>query len=138
MEQESKNTFIVKLVPIDFDESPSNYCSIAPIGSLDVMYKNEDFDVRAYLPLNKKIVIKPSERATIRTGYFFQVSPGYKVYIKPITEMNTEHKIILLNNDVITGEKSTNEVTLVLINFGDDPFTIRLGDVVARAVIRRI
>jgi dUTP pyrophosphatase len=82
------------------------------------------------------LVVQPGERAVVPTGIAVRVPDGTYGRVAPRSGLAVKHGIDTLAGVVDQGY--TGEIKVVLINHGDQPFTIAHQDRVAQLVLERI
>ena len=93
-------------------------------------------DLCAAVP--EEIVLRPGERALIPSGFKMAISPGYEAQIRPRSGLALRHGVTVLNSPGTIDADYRGEVGVVLINLGDQDFTVRRGDRIAQIVIGRV
>ncbi|ENN90619.1 dUTP diphosphatase [Bartonella schoenbuchensis] len=92
-------------------------------------------DLRAALAENETIVLTPGQRALIPTGLIFHLSPGYEAQIRPRSGLALKHGITCLNTPGTIDSDYRGEVKVLLINLGQEDFSIQRGMRIAQTVI---
>ena len=92
------------------------------------------FDLRANLI--ESVTLKPMERKLIGTGLYFELPVGYDMEIRSRSGMSLKHGIIVLNTPGTIDLNFRGEVGIILINLGQENFTINPGDRIAQGLIR--
>jgi dUTP pyrophosphatase len=88
--------------------------------------------------VQEEIVLRPGERALIPSGFKMAISPGYEAQIRPRSGLALRHGVTVLNSPGTIDADYRGEVGVVLINLGDQDFTVRRGDRIAQIVIGRV
>jgi dUTP pyrophosphatase len=88
-----------------------------------------------YAALLAPVTLAPGERAAIPTGIALAVPPGYEAQVRPRSGWARNHGIALVNAPGTIDADYRGEVQVLLINLGQEPFTIRRGDRIAQMVI---
>lgn len=91
------------------------------------------FDIRAYL--EEAIVLLPMERRLIPTGLYFNLPPYYELQVRARSGLALKHGISLVNGIGSVDNDYKGEVGVILINLGEEPFTIENGDRIAQGVL---
>ena len=91
-----------------------------------------------YAALLAPVTLTPGERAAIPTGIALAVPPGYEAQVRPRSGWARNHGIALVNAPGTIDADYRGEVQVLLINLGQEPFTIRRGDRIAQMVIAPI
>ena len=94
-------------------------------------------DLRAAVPEDDEIVLRPGERALIPTGLVLEIPPGYEGQVRPRSGLALRHGIGVLNSPGTIDSDYRGEVGVILINLGESPFPIRRGDRIAQLVFAR-
>lgn len=92
------------------------------------------FDLRANLI--ESVTLKPMERKLIGTGLYFELPVGYDMEIRSRSGMSLKHGIIVLNTPGTIDLNFRGEIGIILINLGQENFTINPGDRIAQGLIR--
>ena len=95
-------------------------------------------DLRAALPADAPMVLKPGERALVQTGMAMALPAGYEAQIRPRSGLAYKHGITCLNTPGTIDADYRGEVKVLLINHGDEAFTINRGERIAQMVIAPI
>ncbi len=90
-------------------------------------------DIRAWT--EDDIVMKPGERKLIHTGLYIELPEGYEAQIRPRSGLALKHGITVLNSPGTIDADYRGEIGIILINLGDEPFTIRNGERICQMVI---
>lgn len=90
-------------------------------------------DLRAALTEPK--TLNPGERALIPTGLAMAIPAGFEVQIRPRSGLALKHGVTCLNTPGTIDADYRGEVQVLLINLGQEPFTIHRGDRIAQMVI---
>ncbi|MCL2381183.1 MAG: dUTP diphosphatase [Treponema sp.] len=90
-------------------------------------------DVRAFM--DGELTLAPLERAKIPTGLFIEVPAGYEAQIRPRSGLAFRSGVTVVNAPGTIDSDYRGEVEVILINFGNEPFTVKNGDRIAQMVI---
>lgn len=90
-----------------------------------------------YAELSDEIVISPGERAFIPTGIALELPDGYEVQIRPRSGLALRHGITLVNSPGTIDPDYRGEISVIVINHGTEPFSIKTGDRIAQMVFSR-
>jgi dUTP pyrophosphatase len=80
-------------------------------------------------------VIASGDRALIPTGFSIAVPRGYEAQIRPRSGLALEHGIVLPNAPGTIDADYRGELKVILMNSGENAFTVRRGDRIAQLVI---
>ena len=81
------------------------------------------------------VTILPNSRTLIPSGVFFDIPEGYEVQLRSRSGLALKHGITVLNSPGTIDSDYRGEIGVILINFGEESFTINNGDRIAQAVI---
>ena len=87
--------------------------------------------------LSESIILKPLERAIIKTGLYIALPMGYEAQIRPRSGLAAKHGITVLNAPGTIDADYRGEIGVILVNLSNDEFTIKDGDRIAQMVIAR-
>ncbi|MDZ7373030.1 MAG: dUTP diphosphatase [candidate division KSB1 bacterium] len=88
--------------------------------------------------VDQPVVIQPGERALIPTGIYLALPPGYEAQVRPRSGLALNHGIIVPNSPGTIDADYRGMVKVILMNLGQEPFTVRRGDRIAQLVIARV
>lgn len=83
-------------------------------------------------------VVYPGERKLIPTGISVSIPPGFEAQIRPRSGLALRHGVTLLNAPGTIDADYRGEIGLIVINHGDEPFTIERGERLAQMVICQV
>lgn len=89
-------------------------------------------DLQAYI--ENPIILKPMERKLISTGLFIELPEGYEAQVRARSGLAIKHGISLVNGIGTIDSDYRGEIKVVLINLGNEDFTINSGDRIAQMV----
>ncbi|WP_455465901.1 dUTP diphosphatase [Bartonella sp. B39] len=92
-------------------------------------------DLRAALCEEETVVLAPGQRALIPTGLIFHLRPGFEAQIRPRSGLALKHGITCLNTPGTIDSDYRGEVKVLLINLGQEDFSIQRGMRIAQTVI---
>lgn len=81
------------------------------------------------------VVLEPLARALIPTGLAIALPEGYEAQVRPRSGLAAKHGITVLNTPGTVDADYRGEVKIILINLGQEPFTVTRGMRVAQMVI---
>ena len=84
------------------------------------------------------LVLGPGERALVPTGLVLELPRGYEGQIRPRSGLALRHGVTALNAPGTIDADYRGEIGVLLINHGDDTFTINRGDRIAQLVIATV
>ena len=92
-------------------------------------------DLRAALPEDAPMTLKPGARDLVPTGLAFALPVGFEAQIRPRSGLAAKNGVTCLNTPGTIDSDYRGEVKVILINLGAEDFVIRRGDRIAQAVI---
>jgi dUTP pyrophosphatase len=92
-------------------------------------------DLRAAVPEDEPVTLQPGERTLTPTGLTIALQAGYEAQVRPRSGLALKHGITCLNTPGTIDADYRGEVKVILINLGQEPFTIRRGERIAQMVI---
>ena len=92
-------------------------------------------DIRAFI--KQSIIIKPMERALIKTGLFIELPKTIEAQVRPRSGLALKHGITVLNSPGTIDADYRGEIGVILINLSNKNFTVESGDRIAQLVISK-
>jgi dUTP pyrophosphatase len=92
-------------------------------------------DLRAAVPEHEPMVLRPGARRAVPTGLAFALPGGFEGQVRPRSGLALKHGVTCLNTPGTIDADYRGEVKVILINLGEEDFTIRRGDRIAQLVI---
>jgi dUTP pyrophosphatase len=92
-------------------------------------------DLRAAIPENEPLVLAPGSRALVATGMSLALPDGFEAQIRPRSGLAARFGVTCLNAPGTIDADYRGEVKVILINHGEDAFTVRRGERIAQMVI---
>lgn len=92
-------------------------------------------DLRANL--NSPIVLKPLERALVKTGLFIALPEGYEAQVRPRSGLAFKNGITVLNSPGTIDADYRGEVGVILVNLSNTDFTVNDGERIAQLVVAK-
>ncbi len=91
-----------------------------------------------YACLEQDVVIMPGERSLIPTGISIAIPEGFEGQIRARSGLAIKNGIGVLNGPGTIDSDYRGEICVILINLGNEPFTVRNGDRIAQLVISKV
>ncbi|WP_299105739.1 dUTP diphosphatase [uncultured Tenacibaculum sp.] len=92
-------------------------------------------DLRANI--DEAIVLKPLERAIVKTGLFIALPVGYEAQVRPRSGLAAKKGITVLNAPGTVDADYRGEIGVILVNLSNEDFTINDGERIAQLVIAK-
>jgi dUTP pyrophosphatase len=83
-------------------------------------------------------IMKPGARLLIDTGLKIAVPDGFELQVRPRSGLALKHGVTVLNAPGTIDADYRGPLKVILVNLGEENFTIRTGDRVAQAVLAPI
>ena len=93
--------------------------------------------VDLHAALESPFTLPPGERALVPTGLALEIPPGFEAQVIPRSGLALRHGIALVNSPGTIDADYRGEVGVILINLGDEPFTVTDGERIAQMVFAR-
>lgn len=92
-------------------------------------------DLRAAVADEAPLTLQPGARALIPTGLKIALEPGFEAQVRPRSGLALKHGITVLNAPGTVDADYRGEVGVILVNHGQQPFTINRGERIAQLVV---
>jgi dUTP pyrophosphatase len=92
-------------------------------------------DIRA--DIDEEIVLKPMDRAMVKTGLFLEIPVGYEAQIRPRSGLAINKGVTILNSPGTIDADYRGEVCIILVNLSKDNFVIKDGERICQMVIAK-
>ncbi|HEY5008944.1 MAG TPA: dUTP diphosphatase [Caulobacteraceae bacterium] len=92
-------------------------------------------DLRAAVPEEAPFDLRPGQRAAIPTGLTMAIPQGFEGQVRPRSGLALRAGVTCLNTPGTIDADYRGEVKVILVNLGEEEFTIRRGDRIAQLVI---
>jgi len=84
---------------------------------------------------SKGLVLKPGARALVPTGLRLEIPQGFEIQVRPRSGLALKHGITLANAPGTIDSDYRGPLGVILINLGQDAFTIAHGDRIAQLIV---
>jgi len=81
------------------------------------------------------LTILPGGRTLVPTGLRIALPPGFEMQVRPRSGLALKHGITMPNTPGTVDEDYRGELQVIILNAGNEPFTIERGMRIAQAVI---
>ncbi len=92
-------------------------------------------DLRAAVPDDDPVTLGPGARALVDTGLKVALPRGYEGQVRPRSGLAHRHGVTVLNSPGTIDADYRGEVKVLLMNHGEEPFTIERGLRIAQFVV---
>lgn len=93
-------------------------------------------DVQA--DIERDITVEPGQRVLIPTGLYLELPEGFEMQVRPRSGLAIKHGISLVNSPGTIDADYRGEVGIILINHGQESYTISKGERIAQLVLSRV
>ena len=93
-------------------------------------------DLRA--DVAQPLTLPPRGRAAVPTGLCLEIPPGFEGQVRPRSGLALRHGVTVANAPGTIDSDYRGELQVLLVNLGDEPFTIERGARVAQLVVARV
>ncbi len=92
-------------------------------------------DLIAAMPAESTMTLCSGARALVPTGLTLELPPGFEAQVRPRSGLAYRHGITVLNSPGTIDADYRGEVQVLLVNHGEQPFSIKRGDRIAQLVV---
>ena len=93
------------------------------------------YDLVAALRAGDELTLRPGGRALVPCGCAIALPHGYEAQVRPRSGLAARYGVTVLNAPGTIDADYRGEISVVLINHGEDPFVVRRGDRIAQLVV---
>ena len=94
-----------------------------------------DMDLRAALAEGETMVLQPGQQAMVPTGLSMAMPKGFEAQVRPRSGLAAKHGLTVLNTPGTIDSDYRGEVKIILINLGQDDFTVERNMRIAQMII---
>ena len=95
-------------------------------------------DLLAAVPAEAPLSLAPGKYALVPTGLTIALPSGFEAQVRPRSGLAAKHGVTVLNSPGTIDADYRGEISVILINHGAAPFTIRRGERIAQMVIASV
>jgi dUTP pyrophosphatase len=92
-------------------------------------------DLRAAVPEEEPLVLRPGGRTLVPTGLAIAVPEGFEAQVRPRSGLAIRSGVTCLNTPGTIDADYRGEVKVILANLGEENFVVRRGERIAQLVI---
>ena len=85
--------------------------------------------------VTEPLTLAPGARALVPTGLKIALPAGYELQVRPRSGLALKHGIVLPNAPGTVDEDYRGELQVIVMNAGQEPFTVERGMRIAQAVL---
>ena len=92
-------------------------------------------DLRANI--TESILLKPLDRAIVKTGLFIELPIGYEAQVRPRSGLAAKKGITVLNSPGTVDADYRGEIGVILVNLSNEEFIVENGERIAQLIIAK-
>lgn len=92
-------------------------------------------DLRAHI--GEPIVLRPMERAIVKTGLFLELPIGVEAQVRPRSGLAAKKGVTVLNAPGTVDADYRGEIGVILVNLSNEVFVVENGERIAQLVIAK-
>ena len=85
--------------------------------------------------VGEPVGVEPGARVLIPTGIAIELQPGFEAQVRPRSGLALRYGVTLLNSPGTIDADYRGEIQVLMINLGDQPYTVRRGDRIAQMIV---
>lgn len=85
--------------------------------------------------LQGRRTLQPGERELIPTGFAIELPEGYEAQVRPRSGLALHHGVTVVNAPGTVDSDYRGEISVVLINHGNEPFVVEPGLRIAQLIV---
>lgn len=85
----------------------------------------------------QEVLLMPGQRTLVKTGLAIQLPKGWEAQVRSRSGLAYKHGVVVLNSPGTIDEPYRGEIGVILINHGQEPYSISIGDRIAQLVLKR-
>jgi dUTP pyrophosphatase len=87
--------------------------------------------------IDTPIILKPLERAIVKTGLFIALPQGFEAQVRPRSGLAAKKGITVLNSPGTVDADYRGEIGVILVNLSNEKFIVNDGERIAQLVIAK-
>ncbi len=108
--------------------------SVHPLPAYETV-ASAGMDIRA--SITESIILKPLERAIVKTGLFIELPVGIEAQVRPRSGLAAKKGITVLNAPGTIDADYRGEIGVILVNLSNEDFVVENGERIAQLVIAK-
>ena len=81
------------------------------------------------------VTMAPGQRVSVPTGLILEIPAGHEGQVRPRSGLARKHGVTLTNSPGTIDSDYRGEVAVLLVNLGQEPYTIAPGERIAQLVV---
>ena len=91
-----------------------------------------------FAAVTEPLLLPPGDRVLVPTGLQIALPAGFEGQIRPRSGLAVKHGITVLNSPGTIDADYRGEIKVILINLGQEPYTITRGDRIAQLIVSKV
>lgn len=91
-----------------------------------------------YAAVGDDVTLLPGARALVPAGFCMALPHGFEAQIRPRSGLAAKHGVTCLNTPGTIDADYRGPVCVLLVNLGQEPFTVRRGDRIAQMIVANV
>jgi dUTP pyrophosphatase len=92
-------------------------------------------DLLAAVPEHAPLVLAAGQHAMVPTGLVIALPEGFEAQVRPRSGLAARHGVTVLNSPGTVDADYRGEINVLLVNLGQEAFTIRRGERIAQMIV---
>lgn len=92
-------------------------------------------DLLAAVPEQAPLVLAAGQHAMVPTGLAIALPEGFEAQVRPRSGLAARHGVTVLNSPGTVDADYRGEINVLLVNLGQEAFTIRRGERIAQMIV---
>ncbi|MGN6411108.1 MAG: dUTP diphosphatase [Nitrobacter sp.] len=92
-------------------------------------------DLLAAVPEQAPLVLAAGQHAMVPTGLVIALPEGFEAQVRPRSGLAARHGVTVLNSPGTVDADYRGEINVLLVNLGQEAFTIRRGERIAQMIV---
>ena len=88
--------------------------------------------------VQSEVTLGPGERRLVPSGLAIALPAGYEAQVRPRSGLALKHGVTCLNTPGTIDADYRGEIGVILVNLGDQPFTVARGSRIAQLVVAAV
>jgi dUTP pyrophosphatase len=85
----------------------------------------------------ERVTLEPGVPVLVPTGLAIEIPPGFEAQIRPRSGLALRYAITMPNAPATIDPGYRGEIRIIMLNLGQEPYTIEVGDRIAQMIVAR-
>jgi dUTP pyrophosphatase len=90
-----------------------------------------------YANLDNPLILKPLDRALVKTGLFIELPEGFEAQIRPRSGLALKKGITVLNSPGTIDADYRGEIGIILVNLSNETFVVNDGERICQMIVAK-